>query len=467
MPDGPSRAQYSVINYSELGVSPDARIDGEYWRPDFIRNSRRISGGKPLADFVEPNIANIKSSPIHRDFAYLEISKISLENLAYETTPVAVGAEPDRAHHILAKGDVVVSTVRPNRNAVALIEQDGIIGSSGLAVLRAKGIEPEYLFAFCKTNYFIQCLVRANKATMYPAVAVKDVLNTPLLVAAQPFRAHIAEIINDSVAGVSRSRELYAAAQTRLLAEVGLTAWQPRPPSTYVQSFAAAWSAGRMDAEYFQPKYGEIVAAIKGYPGGWDTLGNLAAMQRGIEVGSGEYLEEGIPFVRVSNLSPFDLTEEKYISESRYSEIAAQHQPQSGEILLSKDATPGIAHYLSEPPRPMIPSSGILRLRNKTGRLNNECLTLILNSLMTREQANRDVGGSVIMHWRPEQIAEVVIPLIAPETQAQIREQVAESAYLRRQSRQLLEGAKTAVELAIEQGEAAALAWLEQEGMLG
>ena len=149
--------------------------------------------------------------------------------------------------------------------------------------------------------------------------------------------------------------------------------------------------------------------------------------------------------------------------ESRYSEIAAQHQPQLGEILLSKDATPGIAHYLSEPPRPMIPSSGILRLRNQTGRLNNECLTLILNSLMTREQANRDVGGSVIMHWRPEQIAGVVIPIIAPETQAQIREQVVESAFLRRQSRRLLEGAKTAVELAIEQGEAA-LAWLNGKG---
>lgn len=462
MPGGASRARYSIISYSELGVNPDARIDGEYWHPDFIRNSRLVSPENLLRDFIDPDTANIKTTPIYRDFEYLEISKISLNNLAYETTPVAVGEEPDRAHHILEKGDVVVSTVRPNRNAVALIEQEGIIGSSGLAVLRAKGIAPEYLFAFCKTNYFIQCLVRANKASMYPAVAAKDILDTPLFLASKPFRERIVEIIGNALSGVSESKGMYAAAQATLLAELGLADWRPRLQSTFVRNFADLGQAGRMDSDYFQPKYGEIVDAIKGYAGGWSTLGELVTLRKGIEVGSGEYRDAGIPFVRVSNLSPFEITEEKYISESLYSEIA-QHQPQQGEILLTKDATPGIAYYLSEPPPPLIPSGGILRLRSKTDRLNNECLTLLLNSLLTKEQANRDAGGSVIMHWRPEQIEQVVIPIIAPERQGEIRERVAESAALRRQSRRLLELAKGAVELAIERDEAVALGWLAGE----
>ena len=44
----------------------------------------------------------------------------------------------------------------------------------------------------------------------------------------------------------------------------------------------------------------------------------------------------------------------------------------------------------------MIPSGGILRLKNKTDRINNDYLTLVLNSILTKEQANRDVGGSLI-----------------------------------------------------------------------
>ena len=44
----------------------------------------------------------------------------------------------------------------------------------------------------------------------------------------------------------------------------------------------------------------------------------------------------------------------------------------------------------------MIPSSGILRLRRKDNRVNDEYLTLVLNSMLVKEQVNRDVGGSAI-----------------------------------------------------------------------
>jgi len=112
---------------------------------------------KKLGNFVDKNIANIKASPINRDFEYLEIAQISLSRFEYQTTKVQLGEEPDRAYHILEKGDVVVSTVRPNRNAIAFIKTNGVVGSSGLAVLRPNNIEAEYLLAFCKTHYFVNC----------------------------------------------------------------------------------------------------------------------------------------------------------------------------------------------------------------------------------------------------------------------------------------------------------------------
>ena len=96
-------------------------------------------------------------------------------------------------------------------------------------------------------------------------------------------------------------------------------------------------------------------------------------------------------------------------------------------------------------------------------RVNDEYLTLALNSILTREQVSRDVGGSVILHWRPDQVKGVVIPILPREKQAQIRQQVTESFNLRKQSRHLLECAKRAVEIAIEQDERTALGWLADE----
>lgn len=59
-------------------------------------------------------------------------------------------------------------------------------------------------------------------------------------------------------------------------------------------------------------------------------------------------------------------------------------------------------------------------------------------------------------------IAKIPIPILDGEIQKDIAEKVQNSFALRRQSKQLLEYAKQAVEMAIEQGEDAALVWLKE-----
>ncbi len=451
---------HSVVNFSKVKAVDDFRIDAEYWHPVFIQNSALVSPHQKLRDFVDQHISNIKSAPINRDFEYLEISQISLNSFEYQTTKVLLGEEPDLAYCLLEKGDVVVSTVRPNRNAIALIKTDGVVGSSGLAVLRPNNIEAEYLLAFCKTHYFVNCLMRANKASMYPAVSISDVLDTPLFVPSKPMRLMIVEIIRDSISDLSESKQIYAQSQTLLLSELGLADWQPKQQLTFVKNFSDTQQAERFDADYFQPQYDEIVNAIKNYPGGWNTLENLVTLKKCVEVGSREYLEAGIPFVRVSNLSPFEITEAKYISEELYAEIK-EHQPQKGEILLSKDGTPGIAYYWRDRPKKMIPSGGILRLKSKTDKIGNEYLALVLNSILTQQQVNRDVGGSLIPHWRPDQVAATLIPILPEEKQDAIEQKVVESFNLRNHAKHLLECAKRAVEIAIEKDEQTAINWLK------
>ena len=215
------------------------------------------------------------------------------------------------------------------------------------------------------------------------------------------FESEIDALVHEGHLRMTESKEVYHKGQIFLLSELGLANWQPQHQLTFVKYYSDTERAGRIDADYFQPKYEEVVNAIKSCPGGWDRLENLVTVQKCVEVGSDAYLDAGVPFVRVSNLSPFEISEEKYISETLYAEIK-QHQPKQGEILLSKDATPGIAHYLDQPPPKMIPSGGILRLTNQTDSVNNEYLALVLNSILTREQVNRDVGGSIILHWRPD-----------------------------------------------------------------
>jgi len=109
-----------------------------------------------------------------------------------------------------------------------------------------------------------------------------------------------------------------------------------------------------------------------------------------------------------------------------------------------------------------ITSGAILHLsvRDKK-QIIPEYLTLALNSKLVQMQAERDAGGSIILHWRVGEIENVLVPIIHYSKQQQIAELVEESFKLKEQSEIILEVAKRAVEIAIEENELLALKYIE------
>ncbi len=78
---------------------------------------------------------------------------------------------------------------------------------------------------------------------------------------------------------------------------------------------------------------------------------------------------------------------------------------------------------------------------------------------MLEQISNRPINPT----WRPDQVKQTVIPILSDEKQLEIQQKVTESFNLRKQSKHLLECAKKAVEIAIEQDEKTAIKWLENE----
>jgi len=114
-----------------------------------------------------------------------------------------------------------------------------------------------------------------------------------------------------------------------------------------------------------------------------------------------------------------------------------------------------------------ITSGAILHLtvKDKT-KIIPEYLTLVLNSKLVQMQAERDSGGSIILHWRVNEIEKLVVPVIDYDKQRKIADLVEESFKLKKQSEHLLEVAKTAVEMAIELDEERAIEYLKKENTI-
>jgi len=144
-----------------------------------------------------------------------------------------------------------------------------------------------------------------------------------------------------------------------------------------------------------------------------------------------------------------------------YSDMNIDAMKADGWKIIKKDGSIGIA-YKVEKDEDFITSGAILHLQITNDSILPDYLTLVINSKVVQMQAERDAGGSIIQHWKPSEISNVVIPILPMEKQQEISQKVQESFRLRNESKRLLNVAKTAVEIAIGESEEAALEYLKE-----
>lgn len=279
------------------------------------------------------------------------------------------------------------------------------------------------------------------------------------------------EIYQAAFLSREQSAAIYRSAETLLLDTLGMADFSPDTGTVNIKSFKDSFVAtGRLDAEYYQPKYEDMVEHITAQA--HDTLAGLVTIKKSIEPGSDEYSEDeqGLSFLRVADYSKFGITPPQkklkpaFVAENQ--EALNALKPKARTILFSKDGSVGEAYCLREDAE-FITSGAILHLTVRdTQKILPDYLTLALNSMLVKMQAERDAGGSIILHWRVGEIENVIVPLVDMSIQQKIASLVKESFTLKAESERLLAVAKRAVEMAIEQDETAAMKWIaEQAGM--
>lgn len=149
-------------------------------------------------------------SLLDKPFLYIDISSID-RSMKLITSPIEmIGSEaPSRARKEVLKGDVLVSTVRPNLNSIAMVplELDGQIASTGFCVLRPnqKVMDGRYLFYFAMTPDFISALISRVRGAHYPAVSDGIVKNIQIPLPSLSEQRRIVQIL-DQADGLRKRR---------------------------------------------------------------------------------------------------------------------------------------------------------------------------------------------------------------------------------------------------------------------
>lgn len=471
--------QYSVVNFKEMMIDNEIfRFDADYFHPVAYSLYKDIKKRDYTIIKESFNVTKLAGFEYTKYFTYQNINAdefyIVLTSKNIQTEELVLNeflkinkiiADEFLKRSKLKKGDVVLSYTGEYRRALVL-EEDNMHLGPNICLLRVKNkhLNPFYLSTFLNSTQGQLLLDREKTLSAQPTVAMSRIRELPVPLFSNIFQDLIEEIIKNANLKRKNSSILYSQAEQLLLSELGLLDWELKHKLKFVKKFSDTQKAERFDAEYFQPKYEKIVEAIKKCKGGFDELGNLVKIKKSVEPGSEAYQESGIPFVRVSNLSKFELSDnnQQYIADELYNELKT-HQPKKDEILLSKDATPGMAYHLNEETQKMIVSGGILRLKINSEKVLPEYLTLVLNSVIIQKQIERDAGGSIINHWRPDQVRATLIPILKDDIQKEIKKLVEKSFSDRELSKSLLDIAKRGVEMAIGKSEKTAQNWIDAE----
>ncbi len=169
-----------VVAKEKLAAGGDYNLSGERYREGGVSTAHFPH--VTLAEVCEINPETAIPADLYPDahFNYIDISCVENGSGKFlGAQKVATVEAPSRARRAVKPGDVLISTVRPNLKAFALLTvvPDRSIASTGFAVLRAKAdrLLPGFLICALRDHRSVNQMVAMSGRGAYPSINSSDV----------------------------------------------------------------------------------------------------------------------------------------------------------------------------------------------------------------------------------------------------------------------------------------------------
>lgn len=460
----------SIIQKSELEGA--LRIDAEYYQPEYLK-IKEILSGKNVR-----NLENISKSIINFG-AYSLTSQI---NYLDEGVPfLQVGNIRD--NFIEGKLKLIDEDLSKNLLKKSLVKDEqvlitiaGTIGNSVVAknlpeftnsnqaianITLKDGFNPYYISTFLNSKYGKLQSQRLIISNVQPNLLLTQVKQLLIPVPSEGFQKKVAEVVKKADTKREKSKELYREAEEILLEELGLKDYEPTNENIAIVDLYEVKGYKRIDPEFFQPKYDEIIEAVKKYKGGFDTLENLSKLighpsNPPYEKRNTENKTFIITQKHLANYFPVDnfwKDEEALYTTDEFTQKNKKFILQKNDIILySVGAYIGKANLYNAKIKSTI-GSFLTIIRPKQETINPFYLLVFLNSKVGQALTRRNSRGLAQQYIYPYDTKQVIIPKLKINKQKEIESFILEGQKLYNLSKFLLEIAKKGVEMAIEKDE--------------
>ncbi|MFC1802235.1 restriction endonuclease subunit S [Patescibacteria group bacterium] len=457
----PKNLDISIVDLGDLGLHQ--RLDAEYYLPESLEIEKNILL-KPykrvgeILDFLTDYTSNGSFASLRNNVSVsdsVDFAKwIRIKNLDEKDFDKGVRYVDEKSYNFLKKtklfgGEILISKTGEylgkaykfsNINYKATL-------ADNIFLLRLKDINEDYFVTYINSDIGQNFIERLSQGGGQPTIIKNSLRDILIPIPPQQFQQKIADMVQEAHSKREESKKLYKESEEILLSELGLKDYKPTNKNIAIHELEEVKKYGRMDAEFFQPKYNEIIEKIDNIES--KILGDIVDYKKGVEPGSGAYVKDGVPFARVSDFSINGFEDiKKKVSQEFFEKTKGEYSPKKDELLFTKDGTIGITGVINEDLN-IVLSGAFLRLVKKE-KIESEYLALVLNSIISKLQIERFSGGAIIAHLKPSDAMNLKIPILSEKIQKEISKKIVQSHELRKESKDLLEKAKRMVEEEIE-----------------
>lgn len=385
-----------------------------------------------------------------------------IDRSLFETISAAFHAKNPRT--ALREDDVLISTVGTIGNS-AVVTSDLLPANSdrhiGIVRLHKGTVSPYFLSTFLLGRFGRVQTWRETTGNVQPNLFISKIGKLLLPRVSDNLEKTVTQCVIRAYQLRSESGQNLEQAEANLLRALGLENWRAPEPLSYVRSSRDAFAAGRLDAQYFHPAKTEALAKLSALSD--CTVGDRFNSVRELWQPDDDSGPDAVRNYDLTDaLSPF-LDGSKEPSD-RTTIASTKKVIRGGDLAVSRlrSYLKEIALVQSGGDVPMVASTEYIVLRPKqSGEVPVEALMIFLRSALPQVVFKWSQDGSNHPRFDEKELLRLPLPQVLIQHSNDYVIAVRAVIAKRERATQLLDTAKRAVEIAIEQDEKTALAYLE------
>ena len=450
------------LNELESGI----RIDAELYKKDLVLFEKRMKMAKYTllgneVKLIKKGIFDIKSDCYtDKGVPFVRIS--NLKNQVIDMSNIVYIPESENIKNLntaLVRNDIILS--KTANAAASLVNIQLCNTSQDTVAIKLKEdslVNSHFVVTYLNTSHGLKQMQRWFTGNIQMHLNLEDCKNNLLIpIYSSLFQNKIKELFENAISISSKSQTTYTQAETFLLQEIGLENFEPSKEPVNIKSFKESFGVtGRLDSEYYQTKYEDYLNLIFNYKNGYEKISKICELK---DSNFSPELTEKYKYIELSNIG-------KTGEVNGYTEEFGKDLPTrarrivySGDVIISSiEGSLQSCAVIQNEFNKALCSTGFYVV--KSDSINSETLLVLFKSELLQAIMKQNCSGTILTGMNKDEFSKIPIPIVDSKKQIKIAELVKASFKLKTESERLLEVAKKAVEMAIEEGEDKAMEYI-------